>query len=524
MKKRQGMRRVLYSCLLAAVAAMALTFAAHAAEQVLNVYPGENITSKFNKAAKAARSDPGHTTIVIPPGIYSVDQLKIYGNTTLSMQGVTLVNADSTHSMLRLGAKKADWDQYDNGAGRKGYSPDFSDIHFIGGTWDGNNYPVCIMQMGHAQNLSFEGVTFQNVNSSHHLEFGGCQNIRILNCRFTGYSGNFGNSYNGEAIQFEILSYRGRSHFAGYHSTTDETPCRNVEISGCTFEGLKRGVGSHTAIANGYFSGFRIHDNVFRNITGYAISMLNYVDSSVYSNNITQCGAGIMCAASMSNHGNFYASSLYSNARGVPMNFNCQIANNTMAIDRGANGAYYNNPNFGIWVFGEKLSRKTGTIPAGDWRVSGVTVSGNSVTMNVAAPGIYLQGTVGVNVSQNTVICNYMVGGKSGVGSGIKISRGENDSVTGNDIHNLNTFGPGQSMIGIYVCNKTRLARIEGNVMENSGSDGIRVKNSSGIVINNNNINIHGGYGIRASRKQLMQEIGNVISGGRKKQRSWKKK
>ena len=60
--------------------------------------------------------------------------------------------------------------------------------------------------------------------------------------------------------------------------------------------------------------------------------------------------------------------------------------------------------------------------------------------------------------------------------------------------------------------------------MENSGSDGIRVKNSSGIVINNNNINIHGGYGIRASRKQLMQEIGNVISGGKKKQRSWKKK
>ena len=58
MKKRQGMRRVLYSCLLAAVAAMALTFAVHAAEQVLNVYPGENITSKFNKAAKAARSDP----------------------------------------------------------------------------------------------------------------------------------------------------------------------------------------------------------------------------------------------------------------------------------------------------------------------------------------------------------------------------------------------------------------------------------------------------------------------------------
>ncbi|HCI72933.1 MAG TPA: hypothetical protein DHV42_00115, partial [Lachnospiraceae bacterium] len=166
--------------------------------------------------------------------------------------------------------------------------------------------------------------------------------------------------------------------------------------------------------------GFNIHDNTFRNITGYAISMMNYKDSAVYNNNITACGAGIICAASERSHANFYSSANGSNVRTSPMSLNCQIYNNMVSIDSGANGSNYNNANYGIWIFGENLKQNTGTIPAGDWRASGVTVRNNQVTMNVAGGGIWLTGTKGVTVSGNTVTCNFQSKGKYGTGSGIR--------------------------------------------------------------------------------------------------------
>ena len=446
-------RKILRVWLLAVVCAAGMSFAARANQTVtLAVSSGENITKQFNKASREAVSKSGTTTIVIPPGVYWVDQLKVWGHTTVSMEGVTLFNADGAHSMLRFGAKSTDWDEYNNGAGRGGYSADFSDISFQGGTWDNFNCPTCIMQIGHSQNLSFTGVTFRNVNTSHHLEFGACQNVRITNCTFTGYSGDFGDAYNGEAIQFEILSGVAKKHFGGYNPLTDETPCKNVEISGCTFDGLKRGVGSHTAIANSYFTGFRIHDNTFRNITGYAVSMMNYKDSSVYNNTITQCGAGILCAASERSHSNFYASALFSNRRSAPMNLNCQIYNNVLSIDPGANGALYNNENYGIWVFGEKLKKKKGTIPPGDWRACGVTVRGNRITMNTSGSGILLTGAKGVTVSGNTVTC-----------------------------------GKGRA-------------------------DGIKVTLSGQIVLRKNTVRGAGKRGIRASGRQLKTNKGNKVS------------
>lgn len=521
--KRWNIKKAVRSCILAAAAAAGMAFAAQADQTVtLEVSPGQDITQAFNKVSKETSKAAGMTTIVIPPGSYNVDQLRVWGNTTVSMQDVTLTNIDGSHSMLRLGAKSTDWDQYNSGAGRGGYSPDFSNIHFRGGTWDNNNCKVSIMQIGHAQNMSFEGVTFKNVNTAHHMEFGGCQNIKISNCTFTGYSGNFGDAYNGEAIQFEVLSGVAKKHFDGYNPITDETPCNNVEVSGCTFDGLKRGVGSHTAIANSYFTGFNIHDNTFRNITGYAISMMNYKDSAVYNNNITACGAGIICAASERSHANFYSSANGSNVRTSPMSLNCQIYNNMVSIDSGANGANYNNANYGIWIFGENLKQNTGTIPAGDWRASGVTVRNNQVTMNVAGGGIWLTGTKGVTVSGNTVTCNFQSKGKYGTGSGIRTEYSESDKISGNTVRNEKRDGAGKVMIGIYVFEKSVGTKVERNVIEGTGSDGIKVKDAKKITLQKNTIKEYGGYGINAAKKQLSKESGNKISGKKSKQKKLK--
>ena len=450
----------------------------------LDVKKGQNITYEFREAAYEAKFEPGTLTIIIPPGTYKVNQLCVWGHTTIKMNNVTLVREPSSKkSMCRLGYKSEDFDYYNNRAGQPGYSKEFSDITFIGGTWDGSKVSRSLMQYGHAMNMTFQNVTFKNVKGSHHMEFAGCKGIRLINCKFSGYFGDFGSTYNGEAIQFEILTGVGKGHFNGYHPIDDETTCRDIEITGCIFDGLKRGVGSHTAIANSYFTNFKIHDNVFKNITGYAISMMNYANSSVYNNKISNCGCGILCATSERSHKNFYKSAKTSSSRNSPKQLNNKIYNNTISINRGANGKSYNNANYGIWLFGEKLKKKRGSMPKGDWRCSGVTVTNNVITMNVRGGGIWLTGTVNTKIAGNTIKCQFKKKGKAGAGAGVWIENGSGDEISGNIVSNVKS-GIGKHTMGIYVTGSKKISLV-------------------------NNRLIKCGKAIQASKKQLKKNAGN---------------
>lgn len=450
----------------------------------LEVSNGQNITSEFMEAAYEAKEESGMLTIIIPSGTYKVNQLAVWGHTTIEMKNVTLVREPSSQkSMCRLGYKSEDFDDYNGGVGQPGYSKDFSDITFIGGTWDGSKVSKSIMQYGHAMNMTFQDVTFKNVTGSHHLEFAGCKGIRLINCKFTGYYGDFGSAYNGEAIQFEVLTGVGKGHFNGYHPINDETTCRDIEITRCTFDGLKRGVGSHTAIANSYFTNFKIHDNIFKNITGYAISMMNYTNSSVYNNKISNCGCGILCATSERSHKNFYASAKTSSSRNSPKQLNNKIYNNTISINIGANGKSYNNANYGIWLFGEKLKKKKGSMPKGDWRCGGVTIKGNNITMNVRGGGIWLTGTVNTKVTGNTIKCQFKKKGKAGAGAGVWIENGNGDEISGNAVRNVKS-GIGKNTMGIYVTGSKKITLVKNRL-------------------------IKCGKAIQASKKQLKKNKGN---------------
>ena len=524
------------------------------------IQSGQDITDVFNMVAERKDNsetgrvqrredgedvpyEPGTLTIVIPAGTYKVgggtyDQLRVWGNTTVSMEGVTLVRAGKA-SMLRFGSKDLDWDSYNGGQGRPGYSPDFSDISFVGGTWDGNAMNRSIMQMGHASDLMFDDVTFTNVGQAHYLEFGGCQNIQITNCTFSDYKGSFSNSYNGEAVQFEILSSTGNEHFDGYNPIDDETICRNVEITGCTFQNLKRGIGTHTAIANSYFENFQIHDNTFKNITGYAISMMNYKNSFVLNNMIDGCGCGIQVSASERSHKNFYPSkNAAQNSRKNPEKLNIQISQNTLVINSGANGSNYNNNNFGIWVFGEKLKSNNGSMPAGDWRAS----SGRT---ELARAGIRLEDSEADTVSGNTVKNKTKLNlGKNMIGIQVRKAENENSSkkahIKNNVIKNAAIYGiKAESASGITIQGNTiqntgtsstkgdgikigdiSSASIGGNTIKKSSRDGIKVDDSYKIMITANKIESCGRYGIMAPKRSIKKESGNKFAGGMRKKKN----
>lgn len=505
---------------------MSMTAIADTAYTVEGISSGDDISEVLKSYTKTAHenSDGGIATITIPAGTYKTSQFPIWGNTKIVMEGVTLVRADGSKSMLRLGSKDLDWDNYDGGKGRPGYSSDFSNITFIGGVWDGNGDAASIMQMAHAANLVFEGVTFKSVKEAHFLEFAGCKDITIRNCVFTEYKGNFSNSYNGEAIQFEILNKTASGHISGYNPLDDETPCANVEICGCTFSKLKRGLGSHTAILNQYFSNFNIHDNVFTDITGYAIGIMNYVNTKIYNNTISNCGGGILITASKKD--NMYPSEKVSNSRSKAKSLNVTINNNTITIEQGANGVKYNNSCFGIRFDGEKLSKASGRMPKGDWRVSGVTVKKNTFKMNVAAPAVWLLGTYKNKITGNKITCTYKKSGNCKSDGAICFRDGESDSIASNTINNTKKTGLGKKMSGIRLQGKNKNLKLQKNTIKNAGLDGIRIDASSKstkIQIVKNTITGSGRYGIYGHKKKISKDSGNKITGSKTKDRNYKK-
>ncbi len=469
----------------------------------LDVKSGQDITDPLQDALFMARYNPGESyTIVIPKGKYTIsDTLKIYSDTTLSMEGATLTRTKNDKTMLRFGTLA----ELESAGGYSGYTG-FKNITFEGGTWDGNKLDGGIIRAGHAQNITLRNVTFKDVKNSHHVEMAACKNVTVTGCTFSGFSGKKGSSTNYEALQFDIM--HNTAHFVGYEKY-DDTPCRDITVTGCTFKNLQRGVGTHSAVAGSYFTNMTISGNTFSSIEGYAIITTNYRSSKINKNKITNCGSGIFFRSMIQNHKNYYPP-LKGKAK-IVKNAKSQISSNTISLKYSG----YPNVAFGISLYGEELKSTTGStkIPAGDYRVSGVTVKDNKITLPVLSYGIWLQGVTSTKVTGNTISCNIKSkGNKKGSGDGIRAEDSPNNKILSNKITNKKT-GTAKEVCGIFIrvnCSKTT---VQGNTVSGATKYGIGVQEKcKGTLVKNNKVSGSGTYGIATwSSGTTIQ--GNTISG-----------
>ncbi len=549
------------------LAVSSVPYNAYAAKTItinLKVKSGQDIVTAFNNATIKAKDDKKGNIykIVVPKGTYKAkNQLKIWSNTILVLDGVTIKHTSGATTMFRLG-HKSDWDKANKGKGYPGYTG-YKNITIQGGVLDGGGYSQAIMRFGHTTNVRIEGTTFKNVKNAHHMEIGACKNFVIKNCTFSDFSGSWGATRNYEALQLEALA---GDHFSAYNPNKDETPNQNITIEGCTFNNLQRALGTHTGIANSYFTNIAIKNNTFTNVTGYAIVATNYKDSVISGNKFENCGAGISFRTMEAGHNNFYASKYNSNAHDKYVGLNCTIEGNTISIKTGYQ-AKYKNVAYGIQLYGEKLTKKKGNAPKGDFRVSGVTVKNNKVSMHVTGYGIWVNGGASNKITGNTV--NFNARNKSAGTNcdGIRIDAGGYNSVTGNVITNYtttgnladsicgvtasNTYAPdvsgnritnmkldgvklyksnngkitnntvtGSSRDGLCVSTLTNVT-ISGNKVNNGKRHGINVKDSTKIKITKNTIKNCKGNGINAKKNQLASDSGNSIS-VKGKARSWR--
>ena len=301
-------------------------------------------------------------------------------------------------------------------------------VTVLGGTWRGSTKSKStIIRMSHCSNITFDGCTFTGGAGKHQMELAAINNCVIKKCTFKDMK-KPSPSGKCEALQFDIPC----NTEVFKETYLDGTPMKNVTVTNCLFTNVPRGLGSHNLLIGAYHTNMVISNNTFQNIPQEAIVALGFRNTKITGNTIDNCGSGILVQ-------NFkkYASATYNTIfdgkekykQPFYQDVNCLIENNTIKTI-GYNQGF---PDTAIKVYGDVMTQEcksvrgsNDTIPGGDYRISGVTITGNKIYCKSCAINLY--GTRNSCVSNNTIF-NYDY-------EGFHFRFIENVLVSGNAINN----------------------------------------------------------------------------------------
>lgn len=140
--------------------------------------------------------------------------------------------------------------------------------------------------IGHNKNITLEGITFKNMCGGHMIELDATDNCTIKNCNFEGYHTQTVSGAIKEAINVDTPDVINKS-FNNSWSSQDETPDKNLTITGCTFKDLPSGIGTHTYSSGKRHTNITISNNTFTNIELYPVHMQNWSDVTFTGNTLT---------------------------------------------------------------------------------------------------------------------------------------------------------------------------------------------------------------------------------------------
>jgi len=425
------------------------------------------------QAALDAVNASGGGEIYVPPGTYLLSSglpLRIHANTTLTLSpATTLRRGMNSDSILVNGL---------TGQALGGYTGQ-SNITVRGGTWDANGvaFPTyCTgLSFGHCSDISVHDTTILDIPGYHAIELNSTSGGRVRNCRLFGLQ-QAGDRTFTEAIQIDTATTGTFPWFGPY----DDTPCTDIEISGCTIgasgtvgtTAWTRGVGSHTAVIGVWHTDVRILGNQFTSLLGYAVRAFSYNNLIISNNTVVGCDAGFQVRTADSATQGF-----------TQVARNCVIEGNILQNITGA-------VNASIVVQGE-----TGG------EMVGVTVSDNTVDTNTADSGIYFLFCQQFACTNNTTV---------DVGQyGIRADDCEGGSITGN-----RDFSPTLSSFFSSVSSHIEWVS---NLSDQAQQNGFLTQGGSNVSIEHNQITAPGRqagtrYGIRCSTSaDQVRVVGNKV-------------
>jgi parallel beta-helix repeat protein len=306
------------------------------------------------------------------------------------------------------------------------------------------------------------------------MEVAAIDGLTVKNCTFKDMAGN-DSSGKKEALQLDVVC----SSYAYKNTILDGTPMKNVIITGCTFQNVPRGVGTHSMLLGSYHTNIEITDNVFENVDGECIVALNYKNCTIRGNKMKNSGAGIIFQFFKPNVSAVYntiqdGTVTYSGS--VEHDSDSIISNNEISI----NTSKYASEYVGIRIYGYNLEQDTvasgngssDLIPKGDYYVSNVRIVGN--TIKTCGNGIHLS-----DARDCTVIGNKITNiDENSWDDGILVDEdSKNISIQKNEVKNSTRYG-------IRLENYSSATSIYGNTVSASIYYGISVNNNSKVTGN----------------------------------------
>lgn len=432
----------------------------------------DDLFDAFDTAKNKASSSLPYK-IVVKPGTYRLKTaLKFYNNTYLYARGAKFYRVSgSTANMVRCGLTS------DN---HTGYY--FKNLTVDGGTWDEENGVNTLMKFAHAKNVVIKNATFQNVKA-HIIEIAGVDGLTIDRCKFSNQSLN-GNSKTYESIQLDILE---KKHFKQYKY--QDLSIKNVTVNKCTFTNVPRAIGSHTAVLNNPITNIKITNNTFNKMKSCAVQLLYVRGCTISGNTVTASPRGISVFGGVFSGQDTFLASTLAKQGGVttktsskyvkPSDMKIVIKNNKISLS--GTDAYAKYDTGGIWLNGYNASKayKSGdSLPKGNYYVTGVTISGNTV---------------------------------SGNGQGIRLDDVRNASVSGNKL----TFKGKVKKVnfyGINIRNGCKSVTAKKNTISGGYVNGIYVQSASAGKITDNKITACKKYGISIEKSTASNILSNTVS------------
>lgn len=380
---------------------------------VLNVSSGMDIAKVANDAlGKAKKTTDVHYTVVIPPGNYTLSSsnLYIFSNTTLEAEGAVITKAPNLTKMIKAGTST-----YISQNPKTGYDM-FTNITINGGVWDNQKAgKTSSVKFGHASNITLKNMEFRgNGAGAHFLEVGGVDGLTVENCKFIGHQPST-KFVAQEAIELECVDGVNFKEYA----PNNNLPCKNISITGCTFDDLMGGVGMHNAVLGNYTDNVNVSNNTFKNIGYQGIIMTNARNLTISNNTFTN----VLCGIEVEALNNGKAPATPGEAYNPDMNI--KISGNTMSLANVLTASQY--ATLGISLKGTKFTKTTNGIAKGTYKLSNALVQNNTITGS--GRGMLVEYADNCQILNNKITFKKLGTWKNYTGYGMVISKSSNNNL-----------------------------------------------------------------------------------------------
>ena len=145
-------------------------------------------------------------------------------------------------------------------------------------------------QLAHASNIVIENVYWYHTTHDHYVELCSCENVHIMNNKFSGML--YFNNSSLEYINIDPCVYDSFPYFGDGSVSYDETPCKDIYISNnyitkesAPYNNMLDGIGCHALVNDvPLHSNINIVGNTIKGSTNSGISMLMMTESRACDN------------------------------------------------------------------------------------------------------------------------------------------------------------------------------------------------------------------------------------------------